>query len=395
MKVLFISAFAPLPDTNGSKIRAAGFLKSLQKQDVYLLMIRHPSEKADTKSLRRITRHVWDFTHPPITRKDKFLNIFSMRPWLADKYFSLRIKQTIREIIKKYGIDIVVAETLLCAEYIHDLSGVYTVMDEHNLEFIRAGRRLPLRKNPFSFLRDYLIYLRLKRYEIHVLRKINRTIVCSSTDRDILAALSPGLCISVVPNTVDTEYFTPVPSGNIEPVMMFTGTLWYEPNADAVKVLARDIIPKLEPEFPEVKLYIVGDKKGVNLSAYENNKKLVFTGEVTDIRLYFRRSSIFLAPIRMGSGTRLKILAAMAMGLPVVSTRIGCEGLDVTDGENICLAEKAEDFQAVVSRLLNDPEFFRKIAGRGRKLVETYYSSKVSLNILTKVWEGIEQSEGG
>lgn len=395
MKILFISAFAPLPDTNGSKIRAAGFLKSLQKHDVYLVMIRHPSEKADTKSLRCITRHVWDFTHPPITRKDKFLNIFSMRPWLADKYFSLRIKQTIREIITKHGIDTVVAETLLCAEYVHDLSGVYTVMDEHNLEFIRAGRRLPLRRNPFSFLRDYLIYLRLKRYEIHVLRKMNRTIVCSETDRGVLESICPELCISVVPNTVDTDYFTPVPSGNMKPVMMFTGTLWYEPNADAVKVLARDIIPKLEPEFPEVKLYIVGDKKGADLSAYENNKKLVFTGEVTDIRLYFRKSSIFLAPIRMGSGTRLKILAAMAMGLPVVSTRIGCEGLDVTDGENICLAEKAEDFQAVVSRLLNDPEFFRKIAGRGRKLVETYYSRKVSLNILTKVWESIEQSERG
>lgn len=395
MKVLFISAFAPLPDTNGSKIRAAGFLKSLQKHDVYLVMIRHPREKVDMKSLRRRTRYVWDFLHPPTTRKDKIRNMFSLRPWLADKYFSLRIKKIIREIITKHGIDTVVAETLLCAEYVHDLPGVYTIVDEHNLEFIRAGRRLPLRRNPFSFLRDYFIYLRLKRYEMRILRQINHTIVCSETDRGILESLCPGLCISVVPNTVDTEFFTPLPSGNMKPVMMFTGTLWYEPNADAVKVLARDIVPKLETEFPDIKLYIVGDKKGADLSAYKKNKTLVFTGEVKDIRLYFKKSSIFLAPIRMGSGTRLKILAAMAMGLPVVSTRIGCEGLAVTDGENICLAEKPEEFRRVVSRLLNDPKFFHKIAWGGRNLVETYYSRTVSLNILTKVWDSIEQSTRG
>lgn len=354
-------------------------------------MIRHSNEKADHEELNRLVQRVWDFRQPQMGRKEKMMNVFSFRPWLAEKYFSRQIKERIQEIITEHEIEAVIAETLLCAEYIRDVPGVYTIVDEHNLEFIRAGRRLPLRKKPFSFLRDYLIYLRLKRYELRVLKNINRAVVCSKTDRDILSSMLPGLCVSVIPNAVDTEYFIPGPAACRKPLVLFTGTLWYEPNADAVKVLAEEILPKLKLDFPEIKMFIVGNEQGVDLSEYKK-KDIVFTGEVEDVRHYFNQASIFLAPIRIGSGTRLKILAAMSMGIPVVSTRIGCEGLTVTDEENIFLAETPEEFRFAVLRLLSEPDFYRKIVLGGRKLVEDHYSFSIQRKQLDCLWGKVHQA---
>jgi polysaccharide biosynthesis protein PslH len=392
MKVLFLSAFSPLPETNGSKIRAAGFLRSLERHDLYLVVIRHPGERMDADELNRLAKQVWDYEQPEMKRQDKLRNIFSRRPWLAEKYFSSRIKRDLQEIVIKHNIQVVVAETLLCAEYVRDLTGVYTIVDEHNLEFIRARRRLPLRRNPLAFIRDYLIYIRLKNYELKVLKKTSRTVVCSETDRTVLSALLPARKVSVIPNTVDTDYFTPGPETGPEPSLLFTGTLWYEPNADAVRLLIKEILPPLKAAFPETRLTIVGDTKGLDLSEYKKRKEAVFTGEVDDVRPFFRHSSLFLAPIRMGSGTRLKLLAAMAMGLPVISTRIGSEGLKVTHGENIYFAETPAEFQQAVIRLMNEPELYRELARGGRELVERFYSISAGLALLDRFWDRIKQT---
>jgi glycosyltransferase involved in cell wall biosynthesis len=194
----------------------------------------------------------------------------------------------------------------------------------------------------------------------------------------------------VIPNAADTDTFRPSGVSAAATKIIFTGTLWYEPNLDAARWLADDIFPLIRLDFPDMELLIVGDHPPEDVLSLTSQPGISVIGPVEDIRPYLRQALVFLAPVRTGSGTRQKILDAMAMGLPVVSTSVGCEGLEAADGESICLAETPDEFRKKVRRLVRDPEFRSRLALGGRRLVEERYSRRAAVDKLAALFRVVE-----
>jgi glycosyltransferase involved in cell wall biosynthesis len=228
-------------------------------------------------------------------------------------------------------------------------------------------------------------YRKMLRYERRCVRNADHVFTVSENDRDVFTTFIDRKCISVIPTGVDTEYFQPAAGTGQNDGLVFTGAMDWMPNEDAILYFAREILPLIRKEIPQVTLTVAGRLPSRRLLALAiADNRIRVTGRVDDIRLYMREGSVFVVPIRVGSGTRLKIFEAMAMGKAVVSTSIGAEGLPVTDGENIVIADTPECFACSVVSLLRQPEQRRSLGLSARSYVEQKHSWKA----VTDVFEG-------
>jgi glycosyltransferase involved in cell wall biosynthesis len=177
----------------------------------------------------------------------------------------------------------------------------------------------------------------------------------------------------VVPNGVDCEHFRPVGLELPGRTLLFFGALDYYPNVDAILSFHDAIWPRLRDRYPDLELDIVGRQPPAAVRALASDARIGVSGFVDDIRPWIERASVVVVPLRAGSGTRLKVLEAMAMARPVVSTRIGVEGLDVVDGTHLLVADSTEEFAHAVEMFLDDPGMGRALGLTGRALVEAHY----------------------
>jgi len=176
----------------------------------------------------------------------------------------------------------------------------------------------------------------------------------------------------VIPNGVDIQKYQPLPAENASPVLLFIGNMGYPPCVDAVLYFCREIFPRIRSVLSAAELWIVGrDPRPEVLQL--NGDGVHVTGRVDDVIPYYQQSAVCVVPLRAGGGTRLKILEAMALGRPVVSTTIGCEGLDVVDGEHLLIADNPKQFAEKTVRLLTDRQLYQHISTNGRQLVEARY----------------------
>ena len=389
MKVLIVSPFFPFPEDSGSKIRLASLIKSLQGHDIFLIAFRERGEAIDEGKMRAACREFHVFERPRIPPFREWLNHFSTRPMLIRRFFDARALRKAREIVRDEKVDVLVIETLLMAKYALRAPGLRLVLDEHNLEFARAASRLAATRGLWFRLYNYLIMRRLRRFELRVIRGCDRCLVCSEEDAKMLAGLTRGDAVVVVPNVVDTDHFAPRPEFPGSRKIVFSGTLWYEPNRDAVLYFAREILPLVRARVMEVEFVVIGPGPSWDVVELSGQGDVTITGYVDDIRPLLAEAAVVVAPIRMGSGTRFKILTAMAMGLPVVSTSLGMQGIEARDRESICVADKPEAFCDCVCSLLSDVPFRRRIGRGGRDMVEGRYSLRATLPGLRALWDGI------
>jgi sugar transferase (PEP-CTERM/EpsH1 system associated) len=213
----------------------------------------------------------------------------------------------------------------------------------------------------------------MRRYEKAAVESSDHCVVVSERDKELIHQLAPNTPLSVVPNGVDTEQFQPSPEPAGPPHLVFTGAMGWQPNAEAMIYFCREILPAVRTRFPDVQLSIVGLHPPPEVVALGEQPHIHVTGFVPDVRPYIAEATVYIAPLRLGSGTRLKILEAMAMGKAVVSTTIGAEGLAVTDGCHLMIADEAADFATRICELLADPARRQALGQAGRALVETCY----------------------
>jgi glycosyltransferase involved in cell wall biosynthesis len=197
--------------------------------------------------------------------------------------------------------------------------------------------------------------------------------VTSEREADILEDHAPGTPVAVVPNGVDLELFRPSPAATEPLTAVFNGVLDYRPNLDAALYLVDEIWPLVRKRCPSAQLLLVGRGSPADRRRLER-EGVVVTGEVPDVRPYLERAAVALVPIRMGGGTRLKVVEGLAMGKAMVSTNLGCEGIAVRDGEHLLVADTPGDFAAAVVSLLEDPAAARALGLAGRALMEESYS---------------------
>ncbi|MCU0276889.1 MAG: glycosyltransferase family 4 protein [Acidobacteria bacterium] len=394
MNVLIVSPFFPFPEDSGSKIRLASLIRSLNGHRVTLIAFRDKDESIHEEEMNGACAAWHVFDRPRLSRFRKWLNPFSPNPLLIHRFFARSAWRQAREIMRGGQVDVLVIETLLMVRYARKAPVALRVLDEHNLEFVRAAGRLAVTKGRLARTIDYLIMARLRRFETRAIRRFDRCLVCSQEDRDILAGQVNGESLVVVPNAVDTERYQPRPAPANGKKIVFLGTLSYEPNRDAVLFFSAEILPQLRPRVPGLKFVIIGPGPSRDVAALARQGDVTVTGYVDDIRPFLADASVVVAPLRMGSGTRLKILTAMAMGVPVVSTAIGCMGIQATDGKDICIADAAEDFCDRIQRLLTDVQFREQIGRGGRELVVSRYSRDVVLRQLGEFWAQAARGSG-
>jgi glycosyltransferase involved in cell wall biosynthesis len=221
---------------------------------------------------------------------------------------------------------------------------------------------------------------------------VGHVIAVSEHDRREMMAMDPGCAITVVPTGVDTGQYQPAPSvsGN-PPLIVFTGSMDWEPNIDAVEYFCRQIFPGVLNAFPDARFQIVGRNPHPRVKRLASSSVEV-TGTVASVAEYLRHATIVVVPLRIGGGTRLKIFEAMAIGKALISTPIGAEGLDVTSGKDCLIADDAPSFAAAILALLDDPTLRRSYEDNAARLAARYDWSQIAKRFADALSEAISDT---
>jgi glycosyltransferase involved in cell wall biosynthesis len=270
----------------------------------------------------------------------------------------------------------VFALTFVTAPYALELKNVTRVADVDNLTARMLYETYQPTPPSLERLRRYLAYRKFQTYESELFRHFDLCLVVSERDQKLLAEYVPLAPhqIGLVPNGVDLEHYQPGLYAPDEGRLVYNGAVTYQANYDAVRYFLESIFPQVRRDVPEARLTVTGRTEGVDLQALPSQDGVTFTGFVDDVRPVVGGSSVCVVPLRQGAGTRLKILEAMALGTPVVSTPKGAEGLAVEHGTHLLIADTPRDFARQTVRLLQDTVLRRGLAERALQLVQSRYA---------------------
>jgi glycosyltransferase involved in cell wall biosynthesis len=271
-------------------------------------------------------------------------------------------------------MDLCVADFLAAVPSIPPRSPVPVVLFAHNVEHMIWKRLKQMEKRAWRRALLEFEWRKVRRWEARTCGRVALTIAVSEVDRELLSANAPGVAVHAIPTGVDTSYFTP--NGKVEAPteLVFTGSMDWYPNEDAILYFIDAILPLIRARLPRISLSVVGRNPTHRLLAAAARAQVRVTGTVEDIRPYVGAASVYVVPLRIGGGTRLKIFEALAMGKPVVSTNVGAEGLPLIPGTHFVEADEPGDFARAVVSLMGDPSRRRALGLAGRRLVEERYS---------------------
>jgi glycosyltransferase involved in cell wall biosynthesis len=270
--------------------------------------------------------------------------------------------------------DLVHLDTLGLVPYAACCGKVPAVLAHHNIESQLMQRRAEHERGALKRRYVESQAARLRRYESEVCGRFPLNITVSSADASSLAAICPGVRTVVIPNGVDTNYFQPR-SGGETPAIVFTGGMNMFANRDAVEWFLDAIWPAIKSRVPGAELLVIGQRPCPRaLEAAASDPAVQVPGHVPDIRPWVARASVYVVPMRVGGGTRLKVVDAMAQGKAIVSTRLGAEGLDVQGGVHLELADDPREFADKVVDLLSSPVARRRLGEAGRACAESHYA---------------------
>jgi glycosyltransferase involved in cell wall biosynthesis len=376
MKILFLSRWFPYPPDNGSRIRVLSLIKHLSIRHQIDLISFASDSVADEQvsALGRYCQHVEVVRHRPFnpSRLTALVGFFSRRPRSVIDTHSAEMQRRVEEAGRDRSPDVVIASQLDMAPYALALSTVPKILEEVELTVLHE--KYTRQRHPLKRLRNGLMWWKSSRYIAHLLRTFDGCTVVSEQERQQVLRVSPHYnCVAVVPNGVDTGHYA-ADSGVPEPDrLVYSGALTYSANFDAMSFFLQDIFPLVQAQRPDVKLFITGKLDGVPIDHLAHNKSVVFTGYLDDVRPTIGRSWSSIVPLRIGGGTRLKILESLALGTPVISTCKGAEGLDLEIDRDILIADEPADFARAILKLLQDPELRQTLSHNGRRTVEAKY----------------------
>jgi sugar transferase (PEP-CTERM/EpsH1 system associated) len=299
-------------------------------------------------------------------------------------YFRSRaMKKCIQKVLGEENIDAVHVQHLRMSQYVHDLQGLPAILDLPDAYSLYWKRRAKLAHHVFSRWFNQFEYQRVFKYESKILPQFKKSLACSVEDVKYLTQHHQINDMSVFPNGVDLDTFKAENhdySGS--QILLFTGNMNYAPNVDAVIYFAREMFPTLQNQYPGLKFIIAGQKPVSKVRQLANDS-IIITGFVKDLSEYYRKAAVVVAPLRIGAGTQNKVLEAMAMGVPVVCSEIGFDGLGIQSGEGVFKETTKETFIQRVSSLLEDQQV-REITGKkGQEVIH----EKFDWNILSKQLE--------
>lgn len=428
MNILFLTQIVPYPPDAGPKVKTWHVLRYLAGlgHKVILASFIRPEEEDSLDPLRDICQAVYTV---PI-RRSRFKDIgywlrsnLSGRPFLIERDDIREMEQLVQGILREEFIDIIHADQLTMTQFAlpyapmtnggeiphnHEnvtstQKGPILVFDAHNavwtiLERMRENAPWILKPVAGSEAR------RIKKYEGMVVSRFQHTLAVAEPDRVALEqavsfydhqSIGGGSPISVVPIAVDTQMLQPVSRKPSSKNILTLGTLHYPPNADGIRWFANEVFPLINKQLPETSLTIVGKNPPADFlrMASQYPGTIEVTGYVPDLRPYFEKAALTVIAVRAGGGMRVRILEAFALGMPVVTTTVGLEGIDAKPGEHILVEDDPQEFAKATIRLINDEVLQKKLSESGRKLAKSQYDWQVVLGKMDPIYGRIENEK--
>jgi sugar transferase (PEP-CTERM/EpsH1 system associated) len=381
VRILALSGWFPYPPNNGARLRTHNLLKYLaQSHEITLLsFVRDTVADQHFDAVCTYCRAIQTvpFRRYRPQRLKALLGLFLPRPRVVTDSYSPAMSRLIRETLASERFDVVVAFAIDpsggTAPYVQRAFGVPRIVEDLELSSIKD--RIAIQSHWLQRMRLELTWRKLRSFATRLLRDMDGCTVASTRERDLLLSISPGYQpLAVIPNGVDLSLYGG-DFGAIEPdALVFPGALTYKANLWAMRFFLTEVFPAVQARRPGVKLYITGRTNGVPLETLPLGDGVVMTGYLDDVRPQVAQSAVCVVPMTVGGGTRLKILEAMALGTPVVSTSKGAEGLEATPDENILVADEPAQFTEAVLRVLSDESLRARLAAGGRRLVEERYA---------------------
>ena len=401
MRILFLCLRCPYPPQRGDRIRSYHFIKQLSRRHEITLVFFAESD-SDIEAVRHLQpfceRVEWVRFRPNFAKLNTAIHCLSRTPLQVHYWYSPQMQRKINELLAENTFELIHAQLFRMGQYVINTQGIVKVLDLCDSLALNLSRRAELDCTPKRFLVK-LEEKRVRQYEIDIMEAFDWGTVVASFDRDYLLKQDNNLKLSVVPMGVDLKYFHPNPdvpsdsnglqSSDSTKNLLFTGTMNYFPNSDAVIYFCEEIYPLIQKQHPDVNFYIVGNHPTEQVQRLAENRGVTVTGYVPDIRPYFQKASVFVAPLRAGSGIQTKNLEAMAMGTPVVTTSIGAMGLEAEVGKELLTADTPQDFAGCVIDLIENPEKQQNFGHAGRKRVEASYDWGVLVEKLEQVYAEI------
>ncbi|MDP8921730.1 MAG: glycosyltransferase family 4 protein, partial [Chloroflexota bacterium] len=330
--------------------------------------------------------------HPLARRLDGVLR--TGWPDMALRRWSPGFASVLRDLMREERYDIVEAEGIEMARYLPLADGARKIFSDHNVEHLlqrRAyvvDRARPLRWPLAAY--SYVQAERLTRFERAACRRADRVVTVSEEDAGALRALEPSGRYAIVPNAIDVAAYPRRAGWPARPGILFAGTLDYRPNADAVHWLLDEIAPLVHARQPEARVFVVGRDPAADVVARgQHDPRIAVTGAVESLERYWARATAYALPMRGGGGVRFKALEAMAAGLPIVSTRMGMEGIDAEPGTHYLAADTPPAFADALVRLLEDRNLRERIAENAARLVRERYDWRAVAPKLLAVYHDV------
>ncbi len=375
MKILLLIPYNPVNPSFGGALRVFHLLEHLtrhhdvtvagfsQPDEIQPLLDRFPMLHGKTYLIPRNVGKHW--------RKWLFLrSLFSRKSHWHFVANSKKFQSLLNLILQHNEYDVIQSEFPDMADYEMNTRGI-RILDAHNVEYDNFKRMSAIRNPIMKF------YYRLESFkfyyeEIALARKQDAIFATSLRDIDLFKQDVPEKPMFLVPNGVDLNYFLPDNSTPEPNSIVFVGMMQYVPNVDGILYFLDTIFPIIVEKIPDIRLYIVG-KNPTDAIKNRASKNVVVTGFVNDIRPYIRKATVYVIPLRMGGGTRLKMMEALSMRIPIVTTSLGCEGIDVVNGRDAIIEDDPTKFAEAVIDLLHNPERRNELVKNGAVLANESY----------------------
>jgi polysaccharide biosynthesis protein PslH len=386
MRLIWLSHFIPFPPRGGNLQRSFNLIRQASRSyEIHLLALNlHGEFSRQTEEyeeeLKRYCKSV-EICELPFPWRGSRWWFEAVRSPLFSRAFSCRALfskanlERWQRLLNANPDALLHFDSIDLALYAEPAKNFHKVLNHHNCESAMAYRQAVNETNPIRRIYLQQQAAKLAAEERRLCAEFDVNTVVSDQDGELLRAIQPQATYQVVENGVDTEYFQPPNSEPEEHTAIFTGLLGWGPNVSAIEFMVHKVWPTVKSQIPDARLYLAGRNPPQHVRAFgEKDPSIAVIPDPEDMRPWLARASVSVCPILEGGGTRLKILDALAMGKPVVSTSIGCEGLRVTKGEHILVADTPEEFAAGIVQLFDNQKLRRRIGAAGRSLVEREYS---------------------
>jgi glycosyltransferase involved in cell wall biosynthesis len=394
MKILILSPSFPFPHS-GTQVRVFNIIRNLARHhEITLISLIAESELEHVPLLEPFCKRIELISKPQLGRMERLRSLFQEKgKWanqarrllrvlqgvpvdIAGKYLD-EYKAKVDSLLQQDAYDIIKMETLFMEQYLDRnlLQGTKakTVLVEIDIASVRVYREYLQARAPLKQVK-LLQYRMLRRYEESAWHRVDRVVAVSELDKKRILGTDPSLKVWVIPNPVDTGFYHPPLQRRSGKALLFVGGLDFGANYDGILFFLREVFPLILRDAPEAALTVVGRCSPGQRKVLEAFPRVSLAGFVEDIRPFLNKASVFVVPLRIGGGTRVKILTAMAAGLPVVSTTLGCEGIELNPEEEILLADRPEEFARQTLRLFEDQGLREALQLSGRRLMERKYA---------------------